>query len=138
MLLNYTPARPRLTAAASIFTQPVLLAGTGTIAEIAETCGMKLFITVEEYCAIRPETFPARQRATKESVMETLRKRFGELDFHRIFPTVALASDNSHIPVAAVFVLNDPLYWEDCIQLILAQAFEVGERSIEVSIYKLS
>ncbi|EGR34584.1 hypothetical protein IMG5_006450 [Ichthyophthirius multifiliis] len=108
IILNYTPLRPILSQYSDKF---IILGGKGKLIEIAESCGLKQFLTIEEFASIYPKYFQERQRIQQFKAFEIAKQRFQQTN-SEIF---------LHIPPAVhgIFILNDPLFWEDNIQLIL-------------------
>lgn len=52
LLLNFTPLRPILSG--EYKDKLILVAGYGKVNEIAYSCGLKNFISMEEFCSLYP------------------------------------------------------------------------------------
>ncbi|KAL4437748.1 hypothetical protein ABPG74_012423 [Tetrahymena malaccensis] len=115
LLLNFTPLRPVLSG--QYKEKLILVAGYGKVNEIALSCGLKNFISMEEFCSLYPQQVEQyqRQRMSKEEAWERVRNRIDLKNF---------PINLERIPsFDGIFILNDPVYWEDCIQVITNQIY---------------
>lgn len=99
-ILNFTPLRPIIQ---SYKNKSVLLVGKGNIGEIMEDCGVFHYLNTKEFNALSHSfnneyTLKLTQRIKSVMITESMKKEF--------------------LDISAIFILNDPIEWEDNIMLI--------------------
>lgn len=97
IVLNFTPFRPII---GSYKDKTVLIVGRGKLNDIMEDCGVFQYLSTQEYNSL-PENF----------LNSPLQKRL---------QIKSLADDNLKkiLDISAIFILNDPIDWEEHILLI--------------------
>lgn len=110
IILNFTPLRPLFRTEFS--DKNVMLLGSGKIRKIAEDSGLRRYITFDEFSTLYPERFPLyqRERLDPQQTRQAVMKRFG----------LAHEALLKHpLQMSAIFILHDPVYWEECFQIVL-------------------
>lgn len=108
LVMNFSPLRPKM----KTYTErTVMITGVDSVKEVAADCGLKRFITCEEYCTIFPHLVPLSRRKWDDrwSAIEDIKKRFDITDDNFF---------NDPFQIDAVFILNDVLRWEENVQII--------------------
>ena len=108
LVLNFSPLRPIMKEYAN---KVVMITGVGGVKEVAADCGLRKYITCEEYCAIFPYLVPISGRNWDDrwTVIDQIKRRFDITDESYF---------EDPFQIEAVFVLNDVLKWEENIQVI--------------------
>ncbi|KRW99821.1 HAD-like domain [Pseudocohnilembus persalinus] len=109
IILNYTPLRGVLQE--QYRNKTVLLVGIGDVKEIAQSMGIKKYITIEEYASLYPELLKnfSRPRLNKFTTRQEIQKRFALRNQYPLYYP---------LQINAIAVINDPIYWEDSIQIM--------------------
>jgi len=110
ILLNFTPLRPVMK---EYHDRLVIVAGVGTIDAIATDCGLKKYITIEEYSALYPAMVPVTHKGKDSSLVTEMRKKIAE----RLKITDFSVFDTP-LQIHAIFLVNDPPSWYEYAQII--------------------
>jgi len=109
VIMNFTPLRPVF----KDFKDKLVLAlGFGDIESILQDCGVKRYITVDEYTVIFPTSMPEFKSAILTEETTEIRKRV----FQRLNLSETMSAND--LDIQAVFVLNEPVDWHQSIQII--------------------
>jgi len=109
VVMCYTPLRPVLE---DYKDKPVMLAGMSNLHALAESFGLKKYITDEEYCIIYPRLVCYRPKSSPETVQELKKKIAERLEIANIEEL------EEPVQAHAIFIVNDPIKWEERIQII--------------------
>jgi HAD superfamily hydrolase (TIGR01456 family) len=109
VVVNFSPLRPILKEYGH---KTVMISGVGNIKMIAEDCGLKNFITCDEYCALFPSLVPISKRNLEDRyrLLPQIQQRFGLKD---------QALFDEPFQIDAVFILHDVNRWEENAQIML-------------------
>jgi len=110
ILLNYTALRPVMSEYKD---KLVIVSGVGDMEEIARDIGLKKYLTIEEYALMYPDMFPVTEKGQPDAVTQEARRKVAE----RIGITDFSIFDKP-LQVHAVFLLNDPPFWYEYLQVI--------------------
>lgn len=110
IIMNFTPLR-------EVFKEYkdklVMLGGLGPLEHMAEDFGLNKFITDEEYCAMFPILIPYAERPKDGEEFERVREKVAA----RLGITNKAELDEP-LQVHAIFMLNDPVKWDQRVQII--------------------
>lgn len=109
VVLNFSPLRPVLR---DFKDKIILIAGIADIERIAEDCGMHKFVTITEYSALYPNLVPISLRKIEDRapVLKRVKERM-KIHDDKFF--------DEPFQVHAIFYLNDPVVWEESIQITM-------------------
>ena len=110
IIMNFTPIRPILEEYRD---RLVLLGGLGNLGVLAQDFGLKKWITDEEYCILFPILLPYREPSLPPDEVKRLQKI--------VIERLELSEDESFeepFQVHAIFMLNDPIKWDERVQII--------------------
>ena len=109
VIMNFSPLRPIFK---DFLDKVILISGVGDIERIVVDCGVHKFVTISEYCALYPSLVPISQRSikTRAEILERVKQRL-KISNHEFF--------EDPFKVDAIFFINDPIVWEESIQVTL-------------------
>ena len=109
VVLNFSPLRLVLR---DYKDKVILISGIADIERIALDCGVHKFVTISEYCALYPSLVPISLRRPEDRalVLEQVKERMQIYD-DKFF--------EEPFQINAIFFLNDPVVWEESIQVTM-------------------
>jgi len=110
VIVNFTPLRPVMEEYRD---KLVLIGGLGNLEVIAKDVGLRRFITDEEYCTLFPLLVPYGARPHEGEIIDNMRKKIAQR-----LEIVNEDEFNEPFQIHAVFMLNDPVKWDQGIQII--------------------
>jgi len=110
ILLNYTALRPVISEYKD---RLVIVTGVGTMEAIAKDIGLEKYLTIEEYAHLYPDMVPVTGKAQPQVITEETRRKVAE----RLGVT-DLSYFDKPLQVHAIFILNDPPFWYEYLQVI--------------------